>query len=242
MWGNNNIGLQPSDPGQVQCLLDTEDGGQGYMNDYRELLQDCYREYLEQLRRWVHEDLGLQTSSQVSYNMPMDTAVNFPFSDAPECESLGFNNNVDSYLQFSGAAHFAGRRVVSNEMGAERNKAYQLTIPRLIWSVNRAVVGGVNQVVIHGQVFSGNYYNTTWPGYTPFSYLFSELFSNKQPSWNHGLAGAMAYMARVQFVQQQGIPRTDIAIYNKVSTRVSGVAMPYQLDRLVKDGKPWSTD
>ncbi|KAF9629124.1 hypothetical protein BFW01_g10327 [Lasiodiplodia theobromae] len=236
MWGNNNIGLQPSDPGQVQCLLDTEDGGQGYMNDYRELLQDCYREYLEELRRWVHEDLGLQTSSQVSYNMPMDTAVNVPFSDAPECESLGFDNNVDSYLQFSGAAHFAGRRVVSNEMGAERNKAYQLTIPRLTWSVNRAVVGGVNQVIIHGQAFSGNYYNTTWPGYTPFSYLFSEIFTNKQPSWNHGLAEAMGYMARVQFVQQQGIPRTDIAIYNKVSTRISGIAMPYQLDILVKDG------
>ncbi|KAL1617257.1 hypothetical protein SLS56_011061 [Neofusicoccum ribis] len=238
MWGNNNLVIQPSGPGRVQCLLDSDDAGQGYVNDYRAILQDCYREYLEEMRAWIHDDLNLQVSAQVSYNMPMDAAASIPYTDAPECESLQWDNNVDGYRQFTGAAHLAGKRVISNELGAERSKAYQLTIPHMLWSINRAVAGGVNQFVLHGQTYSGNYYNTTWPGYTPFSYTFSEIYSEKQPVWKHGLSEALGYIARVQFVQQKGTPRVDLAIYNKVSASNPNFPTLYQVESLVKSG--WS--
>ncbi len=56
------------------------------------------------------------------------------------------------------------------------------------FSVSRASSGGVNQFVIHGQAYTGNYPATTWPGYTAFGYGVSDIYSDKQPHWDHGLA------------------------------------------------------
>lgn len=170
----------------------------------------------------------------------MDMEANIPFVNAPECESLGFANSVDAYRQFSGPAVLAGKRVVSNEMGAVEFKAYQYPIPELLWSVNRAVAGGVNQMVFHGQSYTGDYYATTWPGYTAFSYLFSELYSNKQPAWEHCFADAVNYIARIQYTQQTGRLRTDVAVYNKQSATNTSFAPVYADDDLLRYGYTYS--
>ncbi|CEJ56712.1 hypothetical protein PMG11_02911 [Penicillium brasilianum] len=214
---DNNINIQSGSPGAFHCVLDTPDQGLGYFNDFRGALAAAYRNYLEELTDWVNKELNLQMSAQVSYNLPMDMEANIPFVNAPECESLQFNSNIDGYRQFAGPANLAGKRVISNEMGAVMMKAYNLPHSELLGYINLAVAGGVNQVVLHGQSYTGDYYGTTWPGYTAFNYLFSELYSDKQPSWSHGLGDVLNYTARVQYLQQSGVPRTDIVIYNKVS-------------------------
>ncbi|KAH8648632.1 hypothetical protein BX600DRAFT_517999 [Xylariales sp. PMI_506] len=58
----NTINIQTSAPWSFQCLLDTEDQGAGYINDFRAVLQDGYGEYLEVLRNWTNAVLGLQLS------------------------------------------------------------------------------------------------------------------------------------------------------------------------------------
>jgi hypothetical protein len=214
---DNNINIQSTSPGEFYCVLDTPDQGLGYFNDFRGALVAGYRDYLEGLTNWVNKELNLQMSAQVSYNLPMDMEANIPFVNAPECESLQFESNIDGYRQFAGPANLAGKRVISNEMGAVMMKAYNLQHHELLGYINRAFAGGVNQMVLHGQSYTGDYYGTTWPGYTAFVYLFSELYSDKQPSWNHGLGDVLNYTARVQYLQQSGVPRTDVLIYNKVS-------------------------
>lgn len=214
---DNNINIQSTSPGEFYCVLDTPDQGLGYFNDFRGALLAGYRDYLEGLTNWVNKELNLQMSAQVSYNLPMDMEANIPFVNAPECESLQFESNIDGYRQFAGPANLAGKRVISNEMGAIMMKAYNLQHHELLGYINRAFAGGVNQMVLHGQSYTGDYYGTTWPGYTAFVYLFSELYSDKQPSWNHGLGDVLNYTARVQYLQQSGVPRTDVVIYNKVS-------------------------
>ncbi|TQN73981.1 hypothetical protein CSHISOI_01436 [Colletotrichum shisoi] len=77
--------------------------------------------------------------------MPMDMEASIPFVDAPECESLQWHDNVDGYRQFSGPANLARKMVISNELGAISGRAYSLTIPELLFAMNRAVSGGVNQ-------------------------------------------------------------------------------------------------
>jgi hypothetical protein len=176
-------------------------------------------------------------SAQVSYNMPMDMEANIPFVNAPECESLQFRDSIDGYRQFTGPAQLAGKRVISNEMGAVFMKAYQLTHSELLYSINRAIVGGVNQMVFHGQTYTGNYYGTTWPGYTAFLYLFSEMYSNKQPSWDHGFGDLLNYTARVQYLQQSGVPRVDVAIYNKESGTDPNFPTMYTANDLIDGGK-----
>lgn len=232
----NNINIQSGSPGEYHCVLDTPDQGLGYYNDFRGALVTAYRSYLEALTSWVNKELNLQMSAQVSYNLPMDMEANIPFVNAPECESLQFGSNIDGYRQFTGPANLAGKRVISNEMGAVMMKAYNLPHSELLGFINRAVVGGVNQVVLHGQSYTGDYYGTTWPGYTAFAYLFSELYSDKQPSWNHGFGDVLNYTARVQYLQQSGVPRTDVVIYNKVSGTNPSFPTLYSSEDLIGAG------
>ncbi|RDW76315.1 uncharacterized protein DSM5745_06307 [Aspergillus mulundensis] len=240
LWPNNNVNIQQFRPGAIQSILNTPDAGASYINDFRSVLEDCYREYLQTLTNWAHNELGLEFSAQVSYNLPMDMEVNIPYVDAPECESLQFADSVDAYRQFSGPALLAGKDVVSNEMGAT-TAAYGYSFPQLLFSVARAVVGGVNQLVLHGQSYSGDYWETTWPGYTAFSYTTSELYSDKQPSWNHGLEDVLNFFARVQWTQRRGVPRVDVAVYNKVSATDSVNFPPiYKGDDLVNEGWSWT--
>lgn len=144
MFGNNNIGLQTSQPGRMQCLLDTTDRGVGYVNDYRAVLAEGYKSYLETLNTWANSVLGLQMSAQVAYNLPIDMEALIPLVNAPECESLGFGDSIDRYRQYSGPAVLPGKRVISNEIGAVALKTYRYLVADLLWSINRAVAGGVN--------------------------------------------------------------------------------------------------
>jgi hypothetical protein len=105
----------------------------------------------------------------------MDMLANIPHTNGPECETLGFSDNLDSYRQFAGPAHLAGKRIISNEAGAEYGKAYQEPVSEVVWSLNRALATSVNQFVLHGYPNSGNYGNTTWPSITTFEFLFSEI-------------------------------------------------------------------
>lgn len=165
----------------------------------------------------------------------MDMQAAIPVVDAPETESLSFKDNIDAYRGFVGPANLAGKRVISNEMGAVANAGYHYHLPELLFSFNRAFAAGVNQVVLHGQSYTGSYYETTWPGHTPFNYLFSEPWSPRQPLWEHGFRDALDYMARLQFLQQSGTPKVDVAIYNKESATT--IRTVYQSSDLIDGGK-----
>jgi hypothetical protein len=230
--------MQAASPGKFQCTLDTTDGGLGYVNDYHATLAAGYKEYLATLAAWAHERFSAQLSVQPAYNSVMDMLAVIPTVDAPECESLGFVDNIDVYRAFSGPARLTGRRAVSNEMGAVSGSAYNYHLPQLLFAVNRAFLGGVNQMVLHGLVYTGSYPNTTWPGHTPFINLFSELWSPKLPVWNHGLKEVLDYISRVQYILQTNIPKADVAIYHKQS--VTTLKPSYQADDLLDEGWSWN--
>lgn len=167
--------------------------------------------YLRKLTEWAHA-LGVEFSAQVLYNLPLDVLANVPIVDAPECESLGFRNNIDLYRQYASPAILAGKRIISNELGAEASKAYSQTIPDLVWSMKRSIAGSVNNFILHIYPFSGNYYNTTWPGYTTFTYLFSGMHGPRQPGWEF-FNDVSGWIARSQFAAQQGLPKVDLIFW-----------------------------
>ncbi|KAG6359492.1 hypothetical protein INS49_013013 [Diaporthe citri] len=237
MFGNNNINIQNDSRGSTRCTLDTPGHGQAYVNDYRAALAAGHQEYLTTLSEWL-QSLGVRLSSQPSYNLPMDMEASMPYVDAPESESLQWHDNVGGYRQFSGAANLARKDVLSNELGAVFGRAYSFTIPELLFAMNRAVSGGMNQFVIHGQSYTGNYPQTTWPGYTAFIYYVSDLYSPKRPGWDNGLQAALDYIARIQHIQQKGIPRTDIAFYNKQPATDPNMGTMYKPNDLISGG--WS--
>ncbi|KAH8886247.1 hypothetical protein GQ53DRAFT_828247 [Thozetella sp. PMI_491] len=63
-FGQNNLVAQRDAQGSFQCILDTEDQGAGYVNDFHIVLQDGYREYLSAMTNWTNAALGLQFSAQ----------------------------------------------------------------------------------------------------------------------------------------------------------------------------------
>ncbi|GJC88873.1 hypothetical protein ColLi_11711 [Colletotrichum liriopes] len=237
IFSNNNLNLQGDAPGKLQVLLDQQEMGQGFVNDYRATLAEGYQEYLKTLQEWLKSVLGLQLSVQPSYNLPMDMLASIPFVDAPESESLQGQNKVDSYRNFAGPAYLSGKKIISNELGASFARAFNLAIPELLQMANRGFSGGLNQFVIHGQSYTGNYPATTWPGNAPFRYVVSDLWNSKRPDWDNGLAYALDYMARLQYVQRQGIPRTDVVIYNKQSATDPYLSIVYTANDLTQGGR-----
>lgn len=164
------------------------------------------------------------------YGLPMDMLANIPLVDGPECETLGFDHNIDGYRQFAGPANLAGKRIISSEAGAIFGAVYQQPIPELLWDLKRSIVGGVNQFVLHGYPFSGDYGNTTWPGFLTFNYAFSEMHGPRQPAWEF-YDEWLDWTGRTQFVAQSGVPKIDVAFWSKLTSyeKVTTQYMPTDL-------------
>ncbi|UPK96040.1 hypothetical protein LCI18_006975 [Fusarium solani-melongenae] len=191
-------------------LHPTDSSQEKHLQDYRLTLNEGYVEYLEAYNTWA-ESLSLSHSCQIAYNLPLDMSGDVPVVGGPELESLGFPE-IDHSRQFVGAAHLSGRNIISTEVGAVPTGGYSLSVPSLINLFRDAFAGGVNAMVIHGMQYGGEYMNATWPGYTPFQYVYSELWSPRQPAWEF-MNDTMAYTARNQLALQAGKPRMDIAFY-----------------------------
>ncbi|KAJ6028025.1 secreted protein [Penicillium herquei] len=208
----------------ITYVTDENDFGDSHIVDYQQTLTELNAEYLDALTDWSNS-LGVQFSAQVVYNLPMDMLANIPHVNAPECETLGFSENIDGYRQFSGPANLAGKRIISSEAGAIYGEAYQENISELLWTFKRSFAGSVNNFIIHGFPNSGNYGNTTWPGFTTFAYAFSAMHGPRQPAFAF-YSDFLNWVSRNQFVLQTGIPKVDIAFWSK-STSYKSISTSY---------------
>ncbi|KAG5762945.1 hypothetical protein H9Q72_008957 [Fusarium xylarioides] len=187
-----------------------DDGQSKYLQDYRLTLNEGYQEYLQAFEDWA-ESLGLSHSCQVGYNIPIDILADVPIVATPELESLGFLT-PDQMAQFVGPAHLGRRNIISTEVGAVAVGAYSQTITSLVNLFHEAFAGGVNAMMIHGMTYTGEQLGSAWPGFTPFQYIYTELWSPKQPAWKY-MSEMIAYTARNQFVLQQGVAKKDVVFY-----------------------------
>jgi hypothetical protein len=197
-------------------------------------LTELNKIYLETLSSWAQNTLGVQFSAQVVYNLPMDMLANVPYVNAPECETLAFFGSVDAYRQFAGPANLAGKRIISSESGAVFGEAYTQTIPEVLWFFKRSIAGSVNQFILHGYPYSGNYGNTTWPGFTTFDYTVSEMHGRHQPGWDF-YSDFLDWTSRTQWVAQTGIPKMDLAFWSK-STDYRQISTQYLPTDLLQAG------
>lgn len=156
----------------------------------------------------------MQFSAQPGYNLELDLLATIPNVAVPETESLGFNDLIDGYRQFTGPALLAGKNVISSELGAVMGDVYAQSIPDILFHIKRSLVASINAFVIHGLAWSGSYPSCTYPSYTTFAYLFSEMHGPHLPAWDY-YGDWMNYTARSQYVLQNSIPKYDIAFWLK---------------------------
>ncbi|KAI9692010.1 MAG: hypothetical protein M1820_009585 [Bogoriella megaspora] len=223
----------PSEP--IWWITDEPDAGNSHIADYRSTLTDLYGEYLGTLNNWSNGYLNMQYSAQVSYNLAMDMEQNIPTIDAPETESLDFNDDIDAYRQYSGPANLAGKRIISSECGAIPGESFQQTLTELMWHVRRSISGSINQFVFHGYPYSGNYGNTTWPSFATFNYSYSEMHGRHQPAWDY-YSDSLDFTARLSYIFQSGVPKKDLAFYQFFTTYPGHRGENYVLHDLEKAG------
>lgn len=203
------------------------------ISDFQQLTE-LNQIYLTTLSDWAARTLGIQFSAQVVYNLPMDMLANVPYVNAPECETLAFFGSIDGYRQFAGPACLAGKRIISSESGAVFGQIYAQPIPEIISYFKSSFAGSVNQFIIHGYPYTGNYGNTTWPGFTTFDYTVSEMHGRHLPAWDF-YSDFLVWTSRTQWVAQTGIPKIDLVFYSK-STDYRSVTAKYTSDDLVNAG------
>ncbi|KAF4212259.1 hypothetical protein CNMCM5878_001477 [Aspergillus fumigatiaffinis] len=179
--------------------------------NYRETLSECYQEYLHSHVQWSKSH-GIGFSAQPSYNLPLSFANEIAAVDGPEGESLTFGDRLDAYRSLSGPAQLAGKADISSEVGAMSIPAFSQTIPELLLSIKKSYAAGLTMMVIHGMSYSGPYVGTSWPGYQPFAFRFTETWSRVQPAWQH-MKDTLDYLGRTQHILKAGKPRIDLAMY-----------------------------
>lgn len=89
--------------------------------------------------------------------------------------------------------------------------------------------------MLHGYPFSGFYANTTYPGFTTFAFLFSNMHGPRQPSWEY-YDDYMNWIARTQYVAQSGVPKIDLAFWLKLED-YGTIASQYAPNDLLEAGK-----
>ncbi|RPA92781.1 hypothetical protein L873DRAFT_1794033 [Choiromyces venosus 120613-1] len=186
------------------------DGGQSHIEDYRLTLLELYRAYLQALNDWSHDYLNMQFSCQVA-----DIAQKRPHRDAPETESYAFNHEIDAYRQFAGPAHLAGKRIISSELAAAFDEAYQHTLPALLGDVKTSFAVGINQFVFH------------------------DTHQRHPPPWEYH-KDSIDFTARLQYIGQIEVPRRDLVFWQKNVAVVTLVAKNYQGWDLVEAGNDHS--
>ncbi|KAL5041629.1 hypothetical protein BDW71DRAFT_217636 [Aspergillus fruticulosus] len=187
------------------------DGLSIHTANYRQTLSECYQEYLHSHVQWSKSH-GIGFSAQTSYNLPLSFANEIPAVDGPEGESLTFGDRLDAYRSLSGPAQLAGKTDISSEVGAVSGPAFSQTILDLLLSIKKSYAGGLTMMVIHGMSYSGPYVGTSWPGYQPFAFRFTDTWSRVQPSWQH-MKDTLDYLGRTQHILKAGKPRIDLAMY-----------------------------
>ncbi|KAF5357317.1 hypothetical protein D9758_005962 [Tetrapyrgos nigripes] len=182
-----------------------------FTEDYKDTLTSLYMDYMSAFSQWARS-VGMTFSNQPGYNFHLDVAASAAIPDTPEIESLALPF-IDQARQLSGGVHLGNHTIFSSETGA-RGGANALRMIDLLEDAKTQYAGGVNVALLHGFPYSGDYANTTWPGFTTFSYLFTEMHGPRNPAWDY-YREYLDFLARTQYILQAGVAKVDLAIYRK---------------------------
>lgn len=148
--------------------LDSLGEGGKYSQDYPAALDVGYDEYIKYMGDWAAKR-GFAFQHQPAFNQPNDQSQAVAVTPVPELEANP--GSIAPYRRFVGAAHLAGRTIITAEFGQTALGAFRARITDIVNLVTGAFAGGVNGKTLHGYAYSGEYPETSWPGCTVLWYL-----------------------------------------------------------------------
>lgn len=180
-------------------------------NDFFQTETELYQENcLDILHNWLNEK-GMYLRAENSYGKTFEVSQTVPSIDYLETESFEFAAEVDSYRNFTGAAHVYDKRL-SSESGASimTNYLWNNGYYRQIFYTQYAA--GVQKTVTHG--YSSEYgpdASVSWPGYEGMTNLIAERFNKRQPA-SIDYPDVNTHLSRIQKALEKGVPQVDIAM------------------------------
>ena len=208
VYDTDSRGDYKGDP-QPDFQFDTQT--EAVKNDFKDLVTQLYIDnHIKPLSEFC-EKHGVSLRYQSSYGKNLELARSAMYVDIPETESLYGKDIIDFYRMQAGSVHLTDKEIYSIEASPEMLLAaynlnrgngedsagnYQQTWEDLLWHIQRAMAGGVNQIVFHGYSYNGQYdgegsengfvAGTTWPGFEAFGQSsWYNSWGERLPSWQH---------------------------------------------------------
>jgi len=161
---------------------------------------------------------------QTAYGKRMEQASTSMNVAIPEGEMMMIRNEFDNLRAQAGAVHMMGKREYNAELQAEGGRNHAQSFDNILYFVQRAYSGGVNNLTFHGYNYSGAFSGpgnvdghlpgVTWPGWEGFG---REGYSNSwgaEPLWKHAKQYT-DFLARNSYVLKQGSAKIDLAIFRE---------------------------
>lgn len=212
---NEKIGCTVKLDSDADYVIDKEADRQ-LRNDYYNTLTALYNEnHLGVYTEWAQSH-GIGTKIQAAYNYTLDQDASMGYITMAENETLNAQDKLDVYRTYSGSAHAHGIDIISSESGANGDgKSYTCTWDDWLWHFNTQYAGGVNAAVLHGVDYQFCGWGTMWPGKSGAGATAGqcESMGQRMPYWTLMDDTITSYLAREQYVLQQGQPDIDLAVY-----------------------------
>ena len=180
-------------------------------NDFFQTETELYQENcLDVLADWLHSK-NMKLRAEPSYGKTFEVTQTVSSLDYLETESFEFAGEIDSYRNFSGAAHIFDKRL-SSETGASIATNYLWNSGYYRQIMYAQYASGIQKTVTHG--YSSEYgpeESVAWPGYEGMTTVIAERFNKRQPSYVDSV-DVNTHLSRIQKVLEQGEPQVDIAM------------------------------
>lgn len=192
--------------------------GERIRHDYAQTLTELWVDnHVIPTRRWANRH-GLEASGRAfgADELPIDVVEVSKAYDVPDIDHIT-NSTIDWARTLTSGARLAGNNIASSELGDLIGADYMITLDTLKRLGDRQMVGGANQLELHGYPYKFAH-GARWPSWWPWSSEYppvsgvSEGFTPNIPLWRH-LPRLADYFARAQTVLRAGKPITDVAMY-----------------------------
>ncbi|SDT44491.1 glycosyl hydrolase [Microlunatus soli] len=194
-------------PRLYELIINTDASDQLRIDYYRTLTELYEENFVTVFQRWA-ADHGVRFRIQ-GYGAPPAKISSYRFADLYEGEGWGWQT-ITQTRWASSAAHLDGLPVVSAESWTwVHSPTFRATPLDLLGEAHELLLDGVNQFIGHGWPYSPS--GTERDGLGWFFYAAGAL-DDRNPWWP-AMPGLMRYLQRLSWLQRQGTPVADIALY-----------------------------
>lgn len=196
-------------PRLYELIISTESSDQLRIDYYRTLTELYQENFVSVFRRWS-ADHGVRFRIQ-GYGAPPAKISSYRFADLYEGEGWGWKTLTQTRWA-SSAAHLDRLPVVSAESWTWiHSPTFRATPLDLKGEAHELLLDGVNQFIGHGWPYSPSGADRDPDGLGWFFYAAGAL-DDRNPWWP-AMPSLMSYLQRLSWLQRQGSPVADVAVY-----------------------------